>query len=136
MATELDNDLVPEIAVLIQDELGTDATFKVKASGGVYSTATSALVSPAVYTDTAWKISPPQPYSAFLVDGDVIQAGDLKTITSAQGITFTPSVTDAVGSAAKLVFGGFTWTILAVSPIRSGDLICAYEMQLRRGPGA
>lgn len=129
MTTELDDDLVPEIATLILDELGTTATFKVVTSGGVYGPGTS-TASPEVMSDVAWKISPPQPYSLAMVDGDLIQMADLKTITSAQDIPFTPQ------KLQRVVFGGASWHIVTVGPIRSGDLVCAYELQLRRGPSA
>lgn len=127
MATDLDNDLLQEIDTLIQSEVGTDATFKVVTSGGVYTPGTS-TASPEVTSDEVWKIAPPQPYSTFLVDGDLIQSGDLQTITSAQGIPFTPL------ASQRMVFGGATWRIISVNPIRSGDLICAYDLQLRKGP--
>ena len=129
MTTELDDDLVPEIATLIQDELGTLATFKVVTSGGVYSTSTSGA-STEVTTDVPWKITPPQPYSLAMVDGDLIQMNDLTTITSAQDIPFTPQ------RLQRVVFGGASWHTVSVNPIRSGDLVCAYELQLRRGPAA
>ena len=119
---------------------GTDATFKVKTGGGVPDPSTS-TVSAVTTTDVLWKISPPAPYSAFLIDDDVIQAGDMKTVLAAQGITFTPAVAHpvtppAVPTATSLTFGGYLWRIMAADPIYSGDLVCAYQLQLRRGIAA
>jgi len=127
MTTELDADLVPEVATLINDELGTDAVFKVLTAGGVYQLPGSNISAP-TYSDVTVKITPPSPFGAFLIDGDIIQSGDMKTLIAAQGITFTPVVEQ------RVVFASQSWRIVSVGPIYSGDLVCAYGLQLRRGP--
>lgn len=126
MTTELDTVFVP-LADELLDSFGTLATFKVVTSGGVYTPGSSSATTE-VTSDVAWKIVPPWVYPAYLIDGDLIRAGDMQTLIAAQGITFTPLVKQVA------VFASVSWRIISVEPIRSGDSVCSYMLQLRRGP--
>ncbi len=73
------------------------------------------------------KITPPEPFSVGLIDGTLIEAGDMTTLVAAQGLSAAP-----VGNRDRLVFANEAWQIVTVDPIYSGDSVAAYRVQLRR----
>jgi hypothetical protein len=122
--TELDDDFVPFVAEMAE-EFGAVATFDVT-TGGTYSPSTGAVTG-GTTTQYQVKIIPPEPYSLFYVDGDVVREGDLKTMIQAQGLAFTPA------RNMKVTFDSRVFTCLAVDPIYSGALVCGWMLQLRGG---
>ena len=70
--------------------------------------------------------SPPEGFALQLINGQSIQAGDRRvTTTTAFGELVEPRIGD------KVVRGGMTGTVIAISPINSGDAVAAYELQVR-----
>lgn len=74
--------------------------------------------------------SPPTGYSPEEVDGTRIQSGDLEMIVPVLNIPDemgTPNIeTDTVS------IDGHTWRIVRIEPLRGGDEIADYTLQLRR----
>ena len=73
-----------------------------------------------------WKVVPPQPYKNQYVDGKTIKREDLITWIAAEDLTFTPV------NGMLVTFKSTKFKIVAVDPIYSGDLVCLYELQLRK----
>ena len=70
--------------------------------------------------------TPPEPYNESRIDGTVVQVGDISTLIKALNLGFTPEVGD------KVTFNAETWQVVGVTPIYSGALPAAYELQLRQ----
>lgn len=77
-------------------------------------------------TSHAVTISPPSPFAIELVDGVTIQASDVAVMIAASGLAFTPAIGDRVTT------GSVSYRVVAVSPVASGELIAAYEVQCRK----
>lgn len=88
-------------------------------------------------TDTeesfALRISPPEPYASYRIDGTLILAGDAKCLVAAselesKGIVLPP------GSYTNLYLdiGTDKWTVVRTTALRSGDQAAAVELHLRR----
>lgn len=123
MSTALDLRLVPKVLSII-DRYGTTVTFK-EPVGQVNDPKTGTVTVASVTSHSA-KVTPPAPYDVRMVDGDLIRRDDCKVILAAQGLAWVPTLTWSVQ------IGSETWTIVAVSPLRTGDDVAAYEIQLRR----
>ena len=122
MTTVLD-DKLPATALALLAKYGTSATFTVESLA--YAAATG-ITTPTTTAAYALKISPPAPYSQGLVDGELIRSDDLRTTLAASGLAFTPYI------GQKVTFDGKVWSVQEVRPLRSGDLVAAYELRLRR----
>ena len=72
------------------------------------------------------KITPPEPFTIGLIDGTLVEAGDMTTLVAAQELSKAPAA-----NRDRLVFASETWQIVAVDPIYSGDAATAYRLQLR-----
>lgn len=119
--TELDDALVPAVLELVSD-LGKVVTARVK-SAQVYDESGSSVSETS--TDYSIKVLPPEKFDISYIDGDVIRATDLKTLVAASGLAFQPT------PGMQLLLDAKTYLAVAVSPIYSGEQICAWEMQLR-----
>jgi hypothetical protein len=119
--TELDDDLVPDVAEL-HSELGTDFIFNVPASA-THTAATGAVALGTITTYTV-KGSPPTRVQSFTPDAS--RQERIKTTIAAQGLAFTPD------RGMSVTYGGWTWIIELVSPVPSGDSLCAYDLELVR----
>ncbi len=87
--------------------------------------------SPTTTTGT-FKISPPERFNTGRVDGSTILATDLMSLVSAKdldddGFDMTP----ADDATITVEFGGVTYAVVGVGSVYSGDLVAAYELQLR-----
>lgn len=70
--------------------------------------------------------SPPEGFALQLINGSSVQSGDRRITTAADyGSLSEPRIGDEV------VRGEMTGTVVAVSPINSGDRVAAYELQIR-----
>jgi len=77
------------------------------------------------------KGSPPTAYAQYLVDGNVIQAGDMEILVSAK------SVRDAMGSVpldtkVRVVFGSEDFGIERATPVYAGTLPVMFKLQCRK----
>lgn len=72
------------------------------------------------------KITPPEPFTIGLIDGTLVEAGDMTTLVAAKNLSVAP-----VANRDRLVFAGERWQIVAIDPIYSGDEATAYRLQLR-----
>lgn len=122
-ATELDTELREAVEDIL-DELGKTITF------WVYGTNT---YDPATGKQTTGdanqynkKAIPPFPAELRYVNGDVIRAGDLFTGVAAKDIEFTPE------QGMPVTIDSDIWAIEAVQPLRSGEQVCLYVLQLRK----
>jgi len=81
--------------------------------------------------------SVPAPYAQNMVNGNTIRAGDMTTVIPAEGLTFLPKIgmkvrfpappdPQANGSIAVL-----EWTVIRVEQYGPGDVVLAWQLQLR-----
>jgi len=107
------------------DEKGAQVSFLVPSSETVLSDTGEVTVTE---TPTTVNTFTPVGYANHLIDGDIIQASDLRLIVPAKGLTFTPEV----GRKVVVPLGGTEiWTIERVSKL-PGDVPVAWDLQLRR----
>ncbi len=125
MATRLDAKFVPLVLSKLET-FGKDAVFTVYPSAG-YDPTTGKLT-PGTGTPYTVKIIPPYPYEHGYRGPDVIQAGDMQTGIAASGLAFTPKP-----DAMTVTIDGQVYRIVSVEPIYSGEQVCLYLLQLRRG---
>jgi hypothetical protein len=95
-------------------------------------TRSSSEFDPATDTNTVTTLtaevltSPPEGFALQLINGSSIQSGDRRITTGAAfGDLGQPRIGDEV------VRGEMTGTVVAVSPLNSGDAVVAYELQIR-----
>lgn len=114
--------LFPGLAARLIDRFGAVASLETVTkvddlvSGNVTETAVTAKI----------KITPPEPFTIGLIDGTLVEAGDMTTLVAGQDMATAPTA-----NRDRLVFAADTWQIVAVDPIYSGDLVAAYRLQLR-----
>ncbi len=125
--TELDDELVPETFDLIE-EFGKEVQFEVLTTQDYDSTVGQTVEVPVW---TARKITPPDKVALFLVDGDLIQVGDMEAFVAAQDLPFTIERNMNV-DLDKLDGDGEIWTIADFGPVRTGEQVAMYRLQLRR----
>ena len=117
------------VAKTLVGVLGADAALRQVTStyNAVNGTETTATLSASI------RISPPEPYSAYRVDGTMVQAGDARCIVAAKDLEDAGFVLPT-GSHKNLYLdiGTETWTVVRTMQIRSGDQAAAVELQLRR----
>ena len=100
----------------------TPAVFTRRASGydAVNDTTSVTITSASVTT------SPPEGFALQLINGTSIQSGDRRITTTA---LFGDLVSPRLGD--EVVRGELVGTVIAVSPVNSGDAVVAYELQVR-----
>lgn len=76
------------------------------------------------------KTAPPRGFSAREIDGTLIQAGDLRVLVPALNIPAAMGEPDK--DKDTVTIDGKAWRIITIEPIRGGDSIAAYRLQLRR----
>lgn len=114
--------LFPGLAARLIDRFGATASLETVTkiddliSGKVSETTDAAEI----------KITPPEPFTIGLIDGILVEAGDMTTLVAGQGMATAPSA-----NRDRLIFAADTWQIVAVDPIYSGDSVTAYRLQLR-----
>lgn len=121
MTGKLDSTFRP-LAVNLISDFGSTATWTRQTSTFDPSTGKT------TDADTSYSvvISPPAPYNNRRVDGTVIQVGDTMAMLAAEGLAFTPTIGD------YLTHKTIRWQVVGLVPIYSGELISAYEVQLRK----
>lgn len=123
MTTELDDILVPEVLAIVE-QFGKLVRFAVPGSQ-VYDPTTGLSTERPALSITK-KVSPPQPYTIKLIDGENIKAGDACIWLPASGLTFTPV------AGMKVTIDSAVWAIVAVDSVYTGELIALYGLQLRQ----
>lgn len=124
MTTELDLKLVPKAKELL-DRFGMTVTYT-EVDSGSYDPSTG-QTSGGSNTDHEIKIAPPFPVRADLVDGEVYQFGDQLTYLADDELEFEPTAGED-----RVLIGGETLLVIGARPIRSGDDIAVWELQLRK----
>ena len=115
--------LFPGLTARLIDRFGATATLETVTktddlqTGKVTEMVTAASV----------KITPPEPFTIGLIDGTLVEAGDMTTLIAALDLGAAPAA-----NRDRLAFDSLTWQIVAVAPIYSGDAASAYRIQLRR----
>ncbi len=114
--------LFPGLTVRLIDRFGAMASLEVvtKTDDLVSGNVTETVVS------TEIKITPPEPFTVGLIDGSLVEAGDMTSLVAARDLTARPAI-----NRDRLVFALESWQIVAVDPIYSGDTATAYRLQLR-----
>ena len=123
MATALDTKLVPKVLTLL-NKVGTDYTFQVPATL-VYDPTTQETTKGSP-SDVTIKGSPPLNFRSQMVDGSLVRRDDMQVFIAASGLTFTPV------EGMRVANGSLQFNTVSANPIRSGDDVCAWELQLRR----
>ena len=121
--TDLDIELLPEVLEII-NEVGKTVDFITYPSQS-FSVATGSRTdgTPVTYSR---KIIPPYNFDQRMIDGDVIQYGDMQTGVAGQDLGFVPA------RGTHLEVDGVRWTIQKITPIMSGELTALYMIQLRQ----
>jgi hypothetical protein len=123
MATELDTLILPKVLELI-GRYGKLVSFSV--TTGATQNAGAGTVTGGTTTAHSVKASPPYPYESRYIDGDLVLVGDSRLYLAGSGLAFTPAPGQVVTiDSAK-------WRVVRVNPIYSGELVAAWEVQVRR----
>lgn len=77
--------------------------------------------------DHSGNAAPPSPYEERLIDGSLIQVGDMRVTVPARSLSIVPSTT-----TDTVVMDGATWQLVRVMPLFSGELVATYELQVRK----
>lgn len=117
----LDDIFLPGVKALLV-RLGAPAELTHVAK--VYSPTTGATVE--TTTVEMVRVSPPVPYDTQYETHDVVNNTDLYCLISALGLLEVPKMPD------RLKVYGITMQVVGVSPIASGEQICAYKLHLKR----
>lgn len=125
MATPLDDKLVPK-ALEIVNKFGINATFAVGLIEPDDYNPETGETTPDTPTNTIRKVTPPEKYDRYLIDGDLIKFGDCRVYLPASGLTFDPV------NGMKVTIGTSLWKIVKVEYVYSGEEIALYELQLRQ----
>ena len=120
--TVLDDRLVPKAKQLIE-KYGLNAIFA-EFAGFSYDETTG--IGAASGQTKTFKITPPTSYDIFFIDGDLIQSGDARVFFAALDCPIVPKI------GMKLIIGNDHWRVISFSPIRTGEQIAVYEVQLRK----
>lgn len=123
MATSLDTKLRPKVLAVIA-QYGKAVSFAVD-SGGTHSASTG-TVSGTSTTTYSVTVTPPAPYASKFIDGDTIRDGDALIYLAAQDLAFTPA------AGQRVTIDSAVWTVTRANAIYSGELVCAWEVGLRR----
>ena len=118
--TVLDDELLPAIAELINDEVGTDVTFYVATGRGV-DHSTGAVVGE---RDTATTVKATPPVIRRVANEDGTESRSCSFLIAGQGLTFEPKRNQ------RVVIGGEDWKVVKRDPIRSGDSVVAWKLML------
>jgi len=94
-------------------------------TGGTYDRTTMTKAGE-VSVDETVDCSPPEPYKKSEIDGTSVLKGDLKTIVPSYQVTNEPPV------GATVNFDSQVWRIIDTEPIKSGNEVAAYTLQIRR----
>lgn len=119
--TELDDELIPEVLSII-DEFGKLVTFE-ELTTNTHDPTTGRVTEVAVPHNR--KITPPEQVKLELVDNDLIRVGDLTFLVAASGLPFT------LKREMEVTIDSVAWVITRITPIYTGELIAAYECQVR-----
>jgi hypothetical protein len=76
-------------------------------------------------TDYSLKVSPPDGVDLRLIDGDVVQEGDVSVVLPAKDLDFTPENGD------KVTIDSVVWKVVYIDSLYTGELLGAYVLRLR-----
>jgi len=122
MTTPLDDKIVPKIADIIND-VGISAILKVYAGQSVNRD--TGEVTSGTATEYSVTISPLLNYDQMMIDNSTVLASDMRAFLSGRDAPVVPTARD------KIVVDSAEYQIVAIKSLRSGDLVAAYEFQLR-----
>jgi hypothetical protein len=78
------------------------------------------------------KVTPPEGYSTFFTDGDLIKVTDLKVYVGVRKVDYSNIFTVTPFAGLTVTIDGTVYTIESVGNIASGEFIVLHEIQLRR----
>lgn len=119
--TEIDDELVPETLAVV-DEFGKLVAFE-ELTTNTHDPTTGRVTTVEISHNR--KITPPQEVKLELVDNDLIQVGDMTFFVAASGLPF------ALRREMEVTIDSTVWIITRISPIRTGEQIAMYEVQVR-----
>ena len=120
--TILDDRFIPKVAGIV-DRYGKVAVISVPGTV-TYNPATGAATDSGGTTYEV-KVSPPESYNARFVDGDLIRRQDTHCLLASKDLEFVPT------PGIEVSFDGQTFEVVSVESLYSGELVCAYDLQLR-----
>ena len=121
----LDSTFLPLAERLIND-FGKVVIFTEKSLPDDYDRDLGEVIPAAPAQTFTAKVSPPDSYNKFFVDGDLIRVGDLKVLLSNQGNSFIPE------EGWTITLDNSDFKIVNVKPFYSGELIAVWELRLRQ----
>ena len=122
--TELDITLMPAVFDLLE-RVGKTAIFLLPGAKAFDATqGSTSQPAPASFTR---KVTPPDRWERRYVEGNTAQESNARVFVAGKDLPFTPSLT------TQVLLDGATWEVVAIQPIFSGDLVCAYELKLSGG---
>lgn len=66
-------------------------------------------------------------YEDRLIDGSLVQVGDMRVTVPAASLSVEPSTT-----TDTLILDGDTWQLVRVLPVWSGEQVATYQLQVRK----
>ena len=123
MPTVLDDALVPAALDMI-NRFGRNMEFT-NPRDKSYDPATG-IGSESICRSLTAKASPPIDYEQRYIDGESVKRGDARIFLAGSGLAFTPE------RDMTVKFDSITFKAISVIIYYSGELIAAYEVQLRR----
>lgn len=122
MSGELDARLRPKAKELIL-KYGKTVTFHVPDSK-TYDPETGQVTETGVQ-DKGVVVSPPRGFEASMVNADTVREGDRRFLMYAKDATVTPV------AGLEVTMDGERWTVVHVAELFSGELIAAWDVQVR-----
>ena len=123
MSTALDLEIAAAVDELFA-EFGGGVSATLTPIDGTYDAATNATSGDTA--PVAVKCTPPAEYSAALVDGENVLAGDLVVVLKGAGLALAPQ------AGWRFTVVGKVFRIITAKRLSAGDDVAAWELQLRR----
>ena len=79
------------------------------------------------HEDFPAKVSPPERFRQALIDGTLVQTGDLRAELAAEDLATVPEP-----ACDRIVIDGTAWSLVRVDPVMSGEQIALYSLHLRK----
>ena len=79
------------------------------------------------HEDVLAKVAPPQRFREALIDGTLVQSGDLRAELAAEGLAVVPEP-----ARDRIIIDGTAWSLQRVDPVMSGAQTALYTLHLRK----
>lgn len=96
---------------------------------GIPEAGVTSAVASSEGTEYTRKITPPEPFKKWDVDGLHVKRDDLSIYVAAQDLEFT------VKTDSNVTIGGSKYKVVGYEPVYSGEQVALYKLHLRKGTG-